>query len=161
MFENKKKSMKVYILALLRAIWFDLQYGDVDHCNHLTSNHPSNAALVFVKFVSRWRREELYLFYLHFVNKKTLLIATVFRQYKDSLGRIYVSEHLTPHDNLVFKGVKKLKKSGLVKKVSTRKGCVCIVSLDGKEKLTLRLFRIFRYHPSLQGLLLARALTTF
>jgi hypothetical protein len=28
-----------------------------------------------------------------------------------------------------------LKKVGLVMKVSTRKGCVCIVSLDGKEKL--------------------------
>jgi hypothetical protein len=36
---------------------------------------------------------------------------------------------------LVEKGAKKLKKSGLVKKVSTRKGYVCIVSLDGKEKL--------------------------
>jgi hypothetical protein len=63
------------------------------------------------------------------------LIATVLCQYKDSLGRIYVSEHLTPRDNLVYKGAKKLKKLGLVMKVSTRKGCVCIVSLDGKEKL--------------------------
>jgi hypothetical protein len=61
------------------------------------------------------------------VNKK--------RQYKDSLGRIYFSEHLTPHDNLVYKGAKKLEKYGLVKKVSTRKGCVCIVSFDGKKKL--------------------------
>jgi hypothetical protein len=106
--------------------------GDVDHCNQLMSNHLSNA--VFMRFVSRWRREEFYSCYLHFVNKRTLLIATVFRQYKDSLGRIYVSEHLTSQVNLVYKGVKKLKKSGLVKKVSTRKGCVCIVSLDGKEK---------------------------
>jgi hypothetical protein len=132
--------MKVYILALSRAIGFDLhlQYGDVDRCNHLTSNHPSNAAFVFLRFVFGWRREEFYSFYLHFVNKKTLLIATVFRQYKDSLGRIYVSEHLTLHDYLVYKGVKKLKKSGLVKEVSfERKGCVCIVSLDGKEKLVV------------------------
>jgi hypothetical protein len=60
------------------------------------------------------------------VNKNPLLITTVFRQYKDSLG---------PHDYLVYKGAKKLKMSDLVKKVSTRKGCVCIVSLDGKEKL--------------------------
>jgi hypothetical protein len=50
--------------------------------------------------------------------KPLLLTATVFRQYKDSLGRIYVSEHLTPRDKLVYKGAKKLKKLGLFMKVS-------------------------------------------
>jgi hypothetical protein len=139
------------ILALSWAIGFDLQYGDIDHCNQLTSNHPSNAAPVFVRFVSRWRREEFYSCYLHYVNKKPLQIATVFRQYKDSLGRIYVSEHLTPHDNLVYKGAKNLKKSGLIMKVSTRKGCVCIVSLDGKEKLVENLDELRRMTSVLEN----------
>jgi hypothetical protein len=67
------------------------------------------------------------------VNEKPLLIATVL--YKDSLGRIYGSEHLTPPDNLVYKGAKKLKKLCLVMKVSTKKGCVCIVSLNGKGEV--------------------------
>jgi hypothetical protein len=64
----------------------------------MTSNHPSNTAPVFVRFVSRWRREEFYSCYLLYVNKKLLLIATVFRQYKENLSRIYVSEHLRVSD---------------------------------------------------------------
>jgi hypothetical protein len=52
---------------------------------------------------------------------------------------------------LVYKEAKKLKKSGLVKKVSTRKVCVCIVSLDGKEKLVENLDKLWRMTSVLEN----------
>jgi hypothetical protein len=55
------------ILALTRFIGVELWYSDIDHCNQLSGSHQSNAAPVFVKFVSRWMRDEFYSCYLHSV----------------------------------------------------------------------------------------------
>jgi hypothetical protein len=58
------------ILALARLIEVELRYSDIDYCIQVSSSHQFNAALVFVKFVSRWMRDEFYLCYLHCVKGK-------------------------------------------------------------------------------------------
>jgi hypothetical protein len=45
---------------LIDNITVELRYSGIDHCNQLSGSHQSNAAPVFVKFVSRWMPNEFY-----------------------------------------------------------------------------------------------------
>jgi hypothetical protein len=98
------------IFALARFIGVELRYSDIDHCNQLSGSHKSNAAPVFVKFVSRWMRDEFYSCYLHCVKGKALTVSMLFRLCKNDNRRIYLSEHLTLHDSAIFREGKRLKR---------------------------------------------------
>jgi uncharacterized C2H2 Zn-finger protein len=100
---------------------------------HWSGSHQSNAASVFVKFVSRWMRDEFYSCYLHCVKGKALTVSTLFRHCKDYNRHIYVSEHLTLHDNTIFKKARKLKRMNLFSSFFTRKGVVSVILFSGDE----------------------------
>jgi hypothetical protein len=123
------------ILALARFIGVELRYSDIDHCNQLSGSHQSNAAPVFVKFVSRWMRDEFYSCYLHCVKGKALTVSMLFRLCEDDNRRIYVSEHLTLHDSTIFREAKRLKRMNLFSRVFTRKGVVSVILLNGDERI--------------------------
>jgi hypothetical protein len=123
------------ILALAQFIGVELRYSDIDHCNQLSGSHQSNAAPVFVKFVSRWMRDEFYSCYLHYVKGKALTVSALFRHCNDNNRRIYVSEHLTPHDNTIYKEARRLKRMNLFSRVVTRKGVVSVILLNGVERI--------------------------
>jgi hypothetical protein len=123
------------ILALARFIGVELRYSDIDHCNQLSGSHQSNAAPVFVKFVSWWMRDEFYSCYLHSVKGKALTVSMLFRLCEDDNRRIYVSEHLTLHDSTIFREAKRLKRMNLFLRVFTRKGVVSVILLNGDERI--------------------------
>jgi hypothetical protein len=123
------------ILVLARFIGVELRYNDIDHCNQLSGSHQSNAAPVFVKFVSRWIRDEFYSCYLHCVKGKALTVSTLYGHCKDDDRRIYVSEHLTLHDNTIFKEARRLKRINLFSRVFTRKSVVSVILLIGDERI--------------------------
>jgi hypothetical protein len=122
------------ILVLARFIGVELRYN-IDHCRQLGGSLQSNAASVFVKFVSRWMRDEFYSCYLHYVKGKALTVSTLFRHCKEDNRRIYVYEHLTLHDITIFRETKGLKRMNLFSRVFTRKGVVSVILLNGDERI--------------------------
>jgi hypothetical protein len=86
---------------------------------------------VFVKFVSRWMREEFYACYLHCVKGKALIVSMLLRLCKDNNRRIYVSEHLALHDSTIFREAKRL---NLFSRVFTRKDVVSVILLNGANR---------------------------
>jgi hypothetical protein len=119
-------------LALARFIGVELRYSDIDHFNQPSRSHQSNAPPVFVKFVSRWMRDEFYSWYLHCVKRKSLTVTMLFRLYEDDNRRIYVSEHLTLHDSTIFREAKRLKRMNLFSRVFT----VSLILLNGDERIS-------------------------
>jgi hypothetical protein len=100
------------IITLARHIGVDLCYNDIDHCNQMTSAHPS--AVVPVTFVRKWQRDSFYSHYRHFVKERQLAVWDVFRQSRSDCRRIYLFEHLKPADNVVYKETRRMKKRSLV-----------------------------------------------
>jgi hypothetical protein len=64
---------------------------------------------------------------------KVLTVSTLFRHCEDDNRRIYVTEHLTLHDNTIFKEARRLKRMNLFSRVFTRKGVVLVILLNGDE----------------------------
>lgn len=123
------------ILRMAKRIGYDLQAVDIDHCNQIMSRHQSGATPVFVRFVQRWKRDEFYSLYLHSMSERSLLVRDVFGQCNNDTRRMYVSEHLTPVDNVVYKEARRMKKRGLIRGARTKGGCVFVLPLnDEKEK---------------------------
>jgi hypothetical protein len=52
------------VITLARNIGVDLCYNDIDHCNKMTSAHPS--AVVPVRIVRKWQRDSFHSHYRHF-----------------------------------------------------------------------------------------------
>jgi hypothetical protein len=80
-------------------------------------------------------RDEFYSCYLHCVKGKALTVSTLFRHCKNDNRHIYVSEHLTLHDNTIFKKARKLKRMNLFSRVFTRKGVVSVILFNGDERI--------------------------
>jgi hypothetical protein len=118
------------ILRMARRIGCDLQAVDIDQCNQIMSRHQSGAMPVFVRFVQRWKRDEFYSLYLHSTRERLLIVGDVFGQCSDDTRRMYVSEHLTPADNVVYREARRMKKRGLIRGTRTRSGCVFVLPLN-------------------------------
>jgi hypothetical protein len=80
-------------------------------------------------------RDEFYSCYLHCVKGKALTVSMLFRLSKDDNRRIYMREHLTLHDNTIFKEARRLKRMNLFSRVFTRKGVVSVILLNGDERI--------------------------
>lgn len=121
------------IVLLAHRVGCELRPQDIDHCNQIMTPHPSGATPVFVRFVQRWKRDEFYSLYLSFVNERALTIGEIFGRGIGDNRRIFVSEHLTSADNVIYKEARRMRKRGLIARVRTRNGCVFITPL-GSEK---------------------------
>jgi hypothetical protein len=103
-----------------------LQVVDIDHCNQIMSRHQSGATPVFV--------DEFYSLYLQTTSERSLMVGDVFGKCGGDTRRLYVSEHLTPADNAVYKEARRMKKRGLIKGTRTRSGCVFVLPLNEERE---------------------------
>jgi hypothetical protein len=126
-----------HVLALATRIGVSLHPGDIDTCNQLTRPHPSNSAPIFVRFVSRLKRDEFYYRYLHHAAGGRLEVRDVFNHLPNDTRRIYVAEHLTPSNTVIYKEARFLRRKKLVSRVFTRCGAVFVVPLESDDEIAL------------------------
>jgi hypothetical protein len=124
----RKGHLADHIIKLAQFIGLELRYSDIESCNQLAGAHPSNASPIFVRFASGCMRDAFYDRYRHLVLQRRLAVADVFPQWKDDLRRIYVAEHLTPADNIIYKEARRMKKQNVIDGTFTKNGLVHIVS---------------------------------
>jgi hypothetical protein len=117
------------VVALAHRFEMDLRVGDIASCNQQRKAHPSNASPVFLKFVSQCTRNEFYSRYLHYAKCQHLGVADVLPDYRGNTRRIYVSEHLTPSDNIIFREARRMRSKGQIASAFTRRGAVYIIPL--------------------------------
>jgi hypothetical protein len=125
------------VVLLARHIGANIGYADIDTCNQLTKPHPSNSAPIFVRFLSRIKRNEFYSRYLHLASGGRMVVGEVFPAFPNDTRRLYVAEHLTPANTAIFKEARFLRRKRLVAQVRTRNGAVLVTPLNSDREFVV------------------------